>query len=121
MMHSSTYYGYPSKNKHGEDYEQPEFKLTKPHLKNFCLVFENASPQLHKMVTSTVSNNWRDSIDYKKKDGVNPFIQGGYDRTDGWLMIEFWCEEDKASEYVSYLEAKWVGACQAFVLKAMEE
>lgn len=121
MIHPPTYPGYSSQNKAGENYENPEFKLTKPHRNNFCLVFKNASPQLHNMVTSTVSNNWCDSVDYKKKDGVNPFIQGGFDLTEGFLMIEFWCEEDKASEYVSYLETKWVRACQAFVLKAMEE
>lgn len=58
---------------------------------------------LLKYIRSIVSNNFTNSLDYKMKSFVQPFIQG-YDENSGWILIEFWggCV-DTRKMYVEYL------------------
>lgn len=120
--HFSTLYRLDVVNIKGEPYENPVFELVpKSGAQLAKLEFHNASPALHSMLRRTVAHNYMPHPDYIAKSAVNPFLQGGSDLTEGWLLIEFWCEDNIAERYVRYLEAKWVGMCEAhFTIERLE-
>jgi hypothetical protein len=54
-------------------------------------------------VLSFVRNSLIDSMAYKAKEGVSPFIQS-LGEHDGWIMVEFWSRDtDKIQAYIALL------------------
>lgn len=100
-LHDSTLPGLAQENSSGEAYESPVFRLQDPERDGAIprLEFHNISPALHLFLRSTVTQNHCAHPDYIAKDGVSPFLQGGYDLKEGWLLIEFWCPRESAVEY----------------------
>jgi hypothetical protein len=122
--HDSTISGLARANAEGEEYEQPVFRLRRPRSERELprLQFNNISPALHQFLRSTVSQNHSHHPDYIAKDGVTPFLQGGSELKEGYLLIEFWCERERAVPYVRYLETKWLGACLSdYIRQSIEE
>ena len=49
-----------------------------------------------RVIRKCVLNNYTPSEDYKKKQPVQPFLQGYEESFGGWVLVEFWAgtEED---------------------------
>lgn len=69
-----------------------------------------------KKLRAIISNNWMDSEAYKRKQSIQPFIQGWdvdvawskypHSRRT-WMLVEFWTDnEQDCREYIEYLNKR---------------
>lgn len=73
----------------------------------FAIEIPNADAKIHAFLKSVVCNDWINDPDYKAKQQIHPFVQGGYADKEGWIMIEFWCRDiDKVFAYLDYLNQR---------------
>jgi hypothetical protein len=46
---------------------------------------------------------------YKIRQQAGAFLQGGHDREEGWILIEFW-KPDGAQAIVDWVNQNWKGS-----------
>jgi len=65
------------------------------------------TPVVWRAVNAIMKNNDISSREYKARNAVNAFFQGGFDKPDGnWVLIEFWShDEKKLAEFTRLLTA----------------
>lgn len=85
------------------------FDITLSSHNQYCIEIANAPTKLHCWLRGAVLANHIDDPFYLKKQEVTPFLQGGSNRYNGWILIEFWTRDlDKIREYVAWLNEEWV-------------
>jgi hypothetical protein len=70
-----------------------------------CIQLTDATVEQHWFLKRAVRDNDTRSKFYQKKQDANPFIQGGYDKKEGWLLIEFWGPKETIQPYVDWLNS----------------
>lgn len=69
-----------------------------------ALEIRNACPELHAFLRSMVRCNWMPDPRYAIRQAAGAFLQGGHDREEGWILIEFW-RRPGAQAFVDYVNA----------------
>ncbi len=67
----------------------------------------DASKDEHAFLRRAIMANHLDDPFYIARSKANPFLQGGCNETDGWILIEFWSTKERAEEYVKWLNEQW--------------
>jgi len=80
-----------------------KFEVTKCCHGTQSLQFENAPKELHSLIKEILSNQYYDTKDYKISHNAGAFFQGGYNLTEGWVLIEFW-KPAGAENFVKFVE-----------------
>ena len=83
-----------------------EFKVTQSTHHMPCLQIEDAPEALHKLIRNVVLCQYTDDPRYHLRQRCGAFLQGGSDKTSGWILVEFWNPEG-AQEFVDYINNEW--------------
>ena len=72
------------------------FNQCHPH-GNMPALEGHVTRDFHKWLLRVILSNHMDDPWYQRKQGINPFFQGGSTyQSDGWIFIEFWTKDIKA-------------------------
>lgn len=83
-----------------------QFKITTSCHGQMAIELTDASRKEHDYLRRAVCDQRIDSEFYKRKQSVMPFLQGGSDNTEGWILIEFWTlDRDAVQSYVDWLNS----------------